>query len=303
MNNLTIIQETLPPKLIPMRSYVTLKKCGNIFHSVYVSHRNSKCSIRRINKDTYVSLSTGEVKTFNHNSSRKDDMNSVRSTLSRLRDYINTNATSSKNCLWVTLTYAENMTDEKRLYKDFDKFIKRMRYKKFIFEYIVACEPQGRGAWHCHLLMIFDNIAPYINNQELAEIWGKGFVKVKALDNVDNIGAYLTAYLGDIELNDENLQDYYANGNEKIKIKTDNKTSKRYIKGGRLHLYPKGFHLYRVSKGIKKPQTITVTEERLQNIVCEMKPTYEKAIAILCVNNDKIFQNLVYYRNYLQEND
>lgn len=51
-------------------------------------------------------------------------------------------------------------------------------------------EPQGRGAWHCHLLYIFDLVkAPYIANKTLSDLWGHGFVKISKLDNVDNVGA------------------------------------------------------------------------------------------------------------------
>ena len=63
----------------------------------------------------------------------------------------------------------------------------------------MACEPQGRGAWHMHCIIIFDDIAPFIPNNEIAKLWKQGFTKTTKLDNIDNIGAYLTAYLGDME--------------------------------------------------------------------------------------------------------
>ena len=105
------------------------------------------------------------------------------------------------NVRWITLTYAENMTDTDRLYFDFKDFNKRFQYYCKINgyskpEYIVMMEPQGRGAWHCHLLYIWDCKAPYVANKTLRDLWGHGFVKIKKLDNCDNVGAYLTAYLG-----------------------------------------------------------------------------------------------------------
>lgn len=59
------------------------------------------------------------------------------------------------------------------------------------------------------MVFIFPGKAPYIPNDEMAEIWGQGFTKTRRLDNVDNVGAYLTAYLGDMEIHEFcNLKDH-----------------------------------------------------------------------------------------------
>ena len=305
MINKTYIQklDTLP-FVAPMET-VTVKKCGNILETVYLSRRNTKCAIKKLDKETYVKLSTGEIKNFKHNENRKDDLNAVRSSLKRLKDYINTNCTKPQNCRWITLTYAENMKDTKRLYLDFNKFTKRLKYRYGTLEYIVAMEPQGRGAWHAHLILIFPTVAPYIDNAELKEIWGQGYVSVKQLKGIDNIGAYLTAYLGDMELNEDNLQTYFEN-KEKIQLKTVTTTengkevSKRYIKGARLALYPVGFNLYRISKGIKKPKIKQWKEFELQELAKRCKETYKKAIQVTypTINGD-INTVTIFYRQYL----
>lgn len=36
----------------------------------------------------------------------------------------------------------------------------------------------------------------------MQNLWGQGFTKTKALDNCDNIGAYFSAYLGDMPLDE-----------------------------------------------------------------------------------------------------
>ena len=62
---------------------------------------------------------------------------------------INNNFTGKPNELFVTLTYAKNMTDTKRLYTDMNKFIKRLKYKykeSSDIDYLAVVEPQGRGA-------------------------------------------------------------------------------------------------------------------------------------------------------------
>lgn len=207
-----------------------------------------------------------------------------------MKDYINTNVLDPSCALWITLTYAENMTDTKRLYTDFDKFMKRFRYRYGKVEYIVAAEPQGRGAWHMHLLLIFEKQPPYIPNALLAEIWGHGFVKINKLKNVDNIGAYLTAYLGDMELSNSEE----VNGQEVKLIEVEGKT-KRFVKGARLKLYPKGFNLYRISKGIKAPTVELILEHELQTRTESMEMTFESAIELTLDNGDII---QIYYRYY-----
>ena len=37
---------------------------------------------------------------------------------------------------------------------------------------------------------------PYIPKNELEEIWGQGFVFLRQVDSVDNMGAYICKYLG-----------------------------------------------------------------------------------------------------------
>ena len=111
--------------------------------------------VEKVSAELYVDKRTGEVKEFRHAENRADSKASVAQSLRKLRDLINTNLAEPENALWVTLTYAENMRDAKRLYEDFRRFWQRFRYylDKHEYppaEYITAAEPQGRGAWHLH---------------------------------------------------------------------------------------------------------------------------------------------------------
>ena len=196
---------------------VRVKEMGNVIEIMYSDKKNHKIFIKKISDTEYIDLRTGEVKQCNKIDNRAGNLNSVRQSLSRLRDLLNTNITDVSRCRWITLTYAENMTNSKRLYEDFKNFNKRMRYALskdgYKYEYIVCMEPQGRGAWHAHLVMIFEGQAPYIENKVMSSIWGHGFVKIKKLEDVDNVGAYLTAYLGDMDISDaRNLSDDELNG-------------------------------------------------------------------------------------------
>ncbi len=275
----------LPVVMHPLNDdIVRLKKAGNITEIMCAEKTNTQCPILRVNKDNYVDKRTGEVKNFNHIESRAEDKNSVRVSLTKLRDIINANITNPDYCRWVTLTYAENMTDDKRLYSDFKKFIMRMRSRNYIFEYIVAMEPQGRGAWHAHLLMIFDKKAPFIPNNQLEEIWGHGFVKIKALSDIDNIGVYLTAYLGDMEL-DEAIKNGLSVDKSSVKEvevldESGKKIAKSIVKGARLSLYPPKFHIFRKSRGIKLPDISYTSYSEAKNSVGDATPTFEQSVII-----------------------
>lgn len=108
----------------------------------------------------------------------------------KVRRYANANFDSNSK-LW-TLTYKDNVTDLKVANHDFTNFVKRVnRFFGFRIQYIAVPEFQERGAVHFHILL---NV-PYIPHDKLAELWGHGFVKVNRIDNVDNIGAYLTKYM------------------------------------------------------------------------------------------------------------
>lgn len=284
---------------------VRVKEMGNITEIMYSDTYDSKCSIKKLDKDTYMDLRSGEIKEFKKMENRACDIASIRKSLGRLRDYLNTNITDVNKCRWVTLTYAENMTDPRKLYDDFKNFNKRLRYHlKQKYEYIVAMEPQGRGAWHCHMVMIFDNNAPYIPNDKMADIWGYGFTTTKKLDDVDNVGAYLTAYLGDMDV-DEAVQDNEVlhralNGSMQVKeveVEVDGvKVKKSYLKGARLYMYPPQFNLYRCSRGIKQPTVYYDTEKNAQKKVSAGTLTYQKSIQLIDQSND--FSKVLDYRYY-----
>lgn len=99
---------------------------------------------------------------------------------------------------FLTLTFAENQTDIKQARYEFEKFIKRLQTyskkkfgKSYQIKYICVIEFQERGAVHFHLLC---NL-PYIAAEQLAEIWGNGFIKIERIDEIDNVGAYITKYM------------------------------------------------------------------------------------------------------------
>ena len=295
---------------------IKLTTMGNVYEVLRMGRINKKSCILVLDKDFYIDLRTGERKEFEHHENRACDRNELRKTMRRLRGLINANCVDVSKCRWITFTYQENMTDTERLYKDSEKLIKRVRYHLGHFEYIHVVEPQGRGAWHIHALWIFADKAPYVDSSWLRSVWGNGFVTVKKLDDVDNVGAYLTAYLCDAELPEYMRYVCSKNGcpfpadfdfdtvdtsfDFDIVVKEveedGKKVSKRFVKGARLYMYPPNFNLYRASRGIKQPIEEYMTYENAQKKIGSAQPTFSTAIRL--TDDVSEFQNVIIKEYY-----
>ncbi len=105
-----------------------------------------------------------------------------------IRRLVNANPQLNK---FLTLTFAENITDLKEANYIFNQFIKRIAYKYRDFEYLAVPEFQKRGAVHYHLLCKL----PFVEMAEIELLWGQGFVRVNKIANVNNVGAYVCKYL------------------------------------------------------------------------------------------------------------
>lgn len=282
---------------IPNKKIVTMTKMNHIVEIQSMDKSNNRPTIKKLNNLEYVHLGSGEIREFqNKAKNRSQSINSMYKTLKRLRYLINNNFIGADNELFLTLTYKENMQDTKRLYKDLDSFYKRLRYKyKGItsIDYLNVIEPQQRGAWHCHILLRFNDLSKiFIPNNELAEIWGHGFTVTKSIKEVDNIGAYLTAYLTDMDIEELDPQYIIDNDLEGSLVKTVK--DKKYVKGARLFMYPAGVNIYRHSRGIKKPDRVKLSYEKAKKHVGDATPTYlGKSIV-----QTKTFENTILYEYY-----
>ena len=104
-----------------------------------------------------------------------------------IRALVNSNPKLNK---FLTLTYKENLTDLTKSNYEFQKFIKKIKYQFKNFGYICVVEFQKRGAVHYHLVCDI----PYLRKEKIAEIWGNGFIKIKRVDKVRNLGAYFAKH-------------------------------------------------------------------------------------------------------------
>lgn len=286
---------------IKSSAYVTVTTMKHILEVQHMLKTNNTAHIRKIDSERYMLIETGEIKEFKKSDHRGQNENSLRKTFKKLRYLINNNFEGSKNELFFTATYKENMTDLKRLYNDVDKFMKRLRYKyreQTSVEYINVVEPQARGAWHCHMLLRFDDLdSVFIPNNDLAKMWGHGFTNTKRLEEVDNIGAYLTTYLTDFNLDDFSSLDFKEMvdmNNREIVVREIEGEEKSFVKGGRLPMYPSGMNIFRKSKGIVYPERNQMSYRNLQKKVGSAKPHYQKSYEVSAQD----FYNVITYEQY-----
>ena len=78
-------------------SLVKYTRMGNITQILSLSHKNSKCPIKKISKEEYMYLDTGEILQCNHIENRSQNINTIRYSISNLRNLINNNFVGGQN--------------------------------------------------------------------------------------------------------------------------------------------------------------------------------------------------------------
>lgn len=278
---------------------------GNVIDIKQTARPPRKINVQWIDADTYIDLATGEILKAAHSETRGDAMSKaeLRRTFARMRGLINTNFMGDENEKLVTLTYHENMTDPQRLYYDLQHFTEKMKRKLGEIKYITAVEPQGRGAWHAHMLVKqLTSNSTYLTEEMVQEIWPHGWiVDVEPMTSVTNVGAYLSAYLS-------NTPDDSTDNQQSSIPGSSRQVPKRVIKGGRLHMYPRGMHIYRASRNLEQPLQMTMRplSSEYQSLIAGAQKTYEQRLDLYGQDRDDPSQNYlinsISHRQYNRKN-
>ena len=273
---------------------------------LYVMNKNTEGRIKLLPGGKYKNIATGEIKQCKKRiENRSQGLGSLRKTFKKIRDTINTNCDDVSKCMMVTLTYSEVMTDTKKFDSDINKFVKKFKYRYGKSENIKVCEAQSTGSLHAHIIFIWEDIAPYLNSEEVVKLWNKGYVKVSPLyGNVENLGAYFTARLSDLPIDEFGgiVNDIEENHLFVKEIYYDIETGeeleipKFFVKGARLKYYPPNFRIFRASRGLKKPTREKMEYRKALKKVDSDEPTYESAIQI--VDSNGIELNIVVRKYY-----
>ena len=114
------------------------------------------------------------------------------------------------------------------------------------------------------------------------------------MKGVDNIGAYLSAYLADIEVPEDKAQKY--EGDSDLIEKEVNGQKKKFLKGARLIFYPTGVNIYRKSKGIKDAEKQKMTYKTAQKKLGAATPNFKYGVEL--IDNEKEFRNTIIKEQY-----
>ena len=101
---------------------------------------------------------------------------------------------------FVTLTYRETELDRRRVQRNVTTFVQAMRRKGYDMKYLYVLEHQtergekegNEGAWHVHMVLFVEE---YIPKETLDKCWPHGWVWINAIDDVNNLGAYVCKYI------------------------------------------------------------------------------------------------------------
>lgn len=150
--------------------------------------------IKNISADEYLIVRTGEIKQRNRNSS----VNSYYTWRRRAKNLImliNNNFSSQNNEVFITLTYAECMTDYARCQKDFKSFIEKLIYHYPDSMYLAIPELQERGTWHVHALVKSPRSQSlFIAKDDINKWWAQGQTDIKRITDAENIGKYFISH-------------------------------------------------------------------------------------------------------------
>ena len=286
---------------------VKLKTAGNTQVVQFTAGVNKSCPVQNLSKETYLDKKTGEIKQKKKSENRYQSPKSVRKSINNLMDLIRCNATDSAKCKWITLTYASVMTDGKKAFLNAKLFLRRLKRHlakqnnlksgQKSFQYITIAEPQGEkhgNSWHLHILLIFDDEAPFISNQSITELWGYGLTSTHKVFDADSLAMYFKAYLSDVEYEDESTDEDDKSETPITVEKMVDGVSKQFIKGERLKYYPAGMNLYSSSRGMRKPVIEEMTNAEAMKCIGDAELLYRETYAI----GDKEKGNLIDKRYY-----
>jgi len=111
-------------------------------------------------------------------------------TRKKIRQLVNSNPTMNK---FLTLTFAENVTDIATANYEFKKFRQKLqRHLGRDFKYLGVIEFQKRGAVHYHLMLDI----PFIDWKTLSNLWGQGRIQIEKIKKPNRAGLYMAKTTG-----------------------------------------------------------------------------------------------------------
>ncbi len=245
---------------------VRVRNMGSVVDIQYSSMRGKGASVKRIDKEHYINVETGEVSDYEEKETkfRIQNVGSVRRSMQKAYEIVNSNYIDNEHTSWLTLRLEKTITDVKifgsTFQKDFKNFMEKIRRIDPYVKYFYAIEPSANGTFHVHCLLFWSIEAHKLN----PKIWIYGDCYVCDLKKkivINNIGAYLCSYLSDLPFDEfDKLHPGVTLSAKDLKTvwcvnEEGDFKMKKIVKNARLALFPKGFKFYRHSEGMKVAET------------------------------------------------
>lgn len=123
-----------------------------------------------------------------HNHSKVIRIDNVIRAKQKIRRLINSNPDMNK---FLTLTYSTETTELKTSNYNLNKFMKRLKRDYPDLKYLAVPEYMKNNRVHYHIL---SNL-PFVSCEVLRTTWQNGFVFIRKINNLQNVGVYISKYL------------------------------------------------------------------------------------------------------------
>lgn len=200
---------------------------------------NHSIGYQKTNKNTFVNINTGEIKTITNDENKNRSVASLHKTFSKLSLLIKCNFFGDKTECFISLSYAKKISDYNEINRDVKNLIAKFRRKninKVPYRCLVILEYQVNGNPHIHILLKrLDNKCLDIKEIENLSLWSKGTFNIKRLYDSHGLADYLNPFF------------------------VDKKRKK-------LYLYKQHIQVYRCYGDFIRPQKLKITFEEALNL-------------------------------------
>lgn len=238
--------------------------------------------IKRISKNEYVKVETGEVFKYNTNANKTDNTVSIKKSLKNLRKLILNNFVEFES-IFITLTYKDEMFDFAQAVQDYTKFFESLKkhYKHYNLKYLRIIEPTDKGNWHIHVLLKpaekVDKF--YISQEKVQSIWKHGSVKVEQIHNIEGLANYFCTYSNDDKALPEKAKPKHVKKQERWKY------------------YPYRARIFAKSNDIVYPKTVKAKRGQVDELLKDYKRVSASTLTVKDSETGRVV-NKVNYEHY-----
>ena len=238
--------------------------------------------IKRISKNEYVKVETGEVFKYNTNANKTDNTVSIKKSLKNLRKLILNNFVEFES-IFITLTYKDEMFDFTQAVQDYTKFFESLKkhYKHYNLKYLRIIEPTDKGNWHIHVLLKSAEKVDkfYISQEKVQSIWKHGSVKVEQIHNIEGLANYFCTYSNDDKALPEKAKPKHVKKQERWKY------------------YPYRARIFAKSNDIVYPKTVKATRGQVDELLKDYKRVSASTVTVKDSETGRVV-NKVNYEHY-----